>query len=541
MARGSRAVARPLVGLEPARRVLSELIIEQAAALGDRPFVTAAAEVRTFASMQDAAARLAGALAATGVRRGDRVGVIAENRLETLDIFAACSWLGAILVPVNTAARGPQLEHVLANAGTRLLAVEPALLSHLDSIERLPDELERIWLLDADVPSPWRGVPVEPFPRSGDPVDPVRTWPGESLAILYTSGTTGPSKGACCPQAQFYWWGVNTASMLGVTGKDVLYTCLPLFHTNALNTFVQALVHGARYVLGPRFSASQFWPRLAEAEATVTYLLGAMVSILVKHDPGPHDRAHRVRIALAPATPPDLHEAFLDRFGVRVVDGHGMTETNVVIGPRDGEQRPGLMGRVMPGFLARVVDEEDAEVPDGAPGELVMRANEPFAFSTGYWRMPEQTIAAWRNLWFHSGDRVVRDADGYFRFLDRMKDAIRRRGENISAWEVEQVLQGHSDVAAAAVFPVPSELGEDEVMAAVVPRPGASIDPLELIVYCEPRLAYFAIPRYVEVMDIMPLTENGKVRKYVLRERGVTESTWDLETTGYVLRRSRRP
>jgi crotonobetaine/carnitine-CoA ligase len=167
-----------------------------------------------------------------------------------------------------------------------------------------------------------------------------------------------------------------------------------------------------------------------------------------------------------------------------------------------------------------------------------MRANEPFAFATGYWRAPEQTVAAWRNLWFHSGDRVVRDSEGYFWFVDRVKDAIRRRGENISAWEVEQVLQTHPQVAAAAVIPVPSELGDDEVMACVVLHDGAEVEPSALIAHCEPRLPYFAIPRYVDFLPELPLTENGKVRKFVLRDRGVTAATWDREQAGYVLRRS---
>jgi carnitine-CoA ligase len=195
------------------------------------------------------------------------------------------------------------------------------------------------------------------------------------------------------------------------------------------------------------------------------------------------------------------------------------------------------MGRTMPGYQARIVDQNDEELPDGTPGELVMRADEAFAFATGYWRLPEQTVESWRNLWFHTGDRAVRDGDGSFRFLDRLKDAIRRRGENISAWEVEQVLQSHADVAAAAVIPVPSPLGEDDVMAVVVPREGSSLDPVELMEHCQPRLAYFAIPRYIDVVDALPLTENGKVRKFVLRERGVTGTTWDRDASGYVLRR----
>jgi carnitine-CoA ligase len=290
-------------------------------------------------------------------------------------------------------------------------------------------------------------------------------------------------------------------------------------------------------VIGPRFSASRFWARAAEEGADVTYLLGAMVNILCAQPPSDADRAHRVRVALAPATPPRLVEPFRERFGTDLVEGYGSTETNAVIGQRAGSGRIGGMGRVIDGFEAQVVDEHDRPRPAGEAGELVLRHREPYAFATGYWRMPEKTVEAWRNLWFHTGDRVVRDADGSFRFVDRLKDAIRRRGENISSFEVEQVLIEHPAVATVAVFAVPSEMSEDEVMAAVVPEEGMSVDPVELIRHCEPRLAYFAIPRFVDIVGELPLTENGKIRKAVLRERGVTTTTWDRESAGYRLAR----
>jgi carnitine-CoA ligase len=541
MGRGRIADGRfaPMIDVPAEERTLPALLARQAASLGDRPYMQIGETARSFAEMREAIARTAGSFAAAGVRSGDRIAIVSENRHELVDAWFACAWLGAILVPINTATRGPQLEHVLANSGPRALAVEPALAEHLELVGEPPPELERVWLLGgASAHGTLLGVPVETFPGLGDEIPAEPVGPGDTVAILYTSGTTGPSKGVMCPQAQFYWWARCTAAMLGgLDEDDVLYTCLPLFHTNALNTCIQALISGARVVVGPRFSASAFWSRLAEADATVTYVLGAMVSILAKRPPSPHDRAHRVRVALAPATQAELYDVFRERFGVVLRDGFGMTETNAVIGARDGEQRPGTMGRAMPGYEAKIVDENDEDVPDGTPGELVMRTDLPFAFATGYWRMPEKTVESWRNLWFHSGDRAVRDPDGSFRFLDRMKDAIRRRGENISAWEVEQVLTSHPDVAAAAVVPVPSELGEDEVMAWVVPRPGASPAPEELIRHAEPRLAYFAVPRYVEIVDELPLTENGKVRKFVLRERGVTETAWDREAAGYVLRR----
>jgi carnitine-CoA ligase len=346
------------------------------------------------------------------------------------------------------------------------------------------------------------------------------------------------SKGVCCPHAQYFWWAVYTGQLLGVRENDVLMTTLPIFHTNALGTFFQALLNGATLVFEPRFSASGFISALARHNATVTYVLGAMVPILLAQAPSSADRTHSVRIALAPAVPAHFHAQFTERFGFGLLDGYGSTETNCIMGAPLAEQRPGMMGRLLSGFSARVVDSHDNEVADGEAGELMLRADEPFAFATGYFGMPEKTVEAWRNLWFHTGDRVVRESDGFYRFIDRMKDAIRRRGENISSYEVEQVLVSHPQVENAAVFPVRSELAEDEVMAAVVLRPGEKIDYAALLDYCQPRMPYFAVPRYLEFVDALPVTENGKVTKYKLRERGVTAASWDREKAGYkVLRK----
>jgi crotonobetaine/carnitine-CoA ligase len=309
----------------------------------------------------------------------------------------------------------------------------------------------------------------------------------------------------------------------------VLCTTLPLFHTNALNTFYQAVLIGGMVRFERRFSASGFYAALARHGATVTYLLGAMVPILLSRPVAAEEREHATQVALAPGVPAQFHAAFMQRTGIRLLDGWGSTETNFVLGTTVDRQRPGTMGPVFEGFAARVVDEEDNEVADGSPGELVVRADDPFAFATGYFGAPEKTVEAWRNLWFHTGDRVIREADGYFRFIDRLKDAIRRRGENISSFEVEQVLLSHPSVANAAAFPVRSQLAEDEVMAAVILHPGKTLTAPELIDFCKPRLPYFAVPRYLEFMAELPMTENGKVQKYKLRERGVTAAAWDRQ------------
>jgi crotonobetaine/carnitine-CoA ligase len=510
----------------PPERTLPALLQRQARRYGDKPLVAVAGAAWTYRDAMQVAARRGAALRAAGVGRGERVAILCGNRAEFLEAFLGCGWIGAVAVPINAASMGPQIGYVLADSGARLLVVEGEFAPRLEHAELSRSALRSIWVVGEgaaiDVP-----CAIEPWPAAQEAIEPEALRPGDALAILYTSGTTGPAKGVQCPHAQYAWWGANSARILGLTERDVLATTLPLFHINALNTLAQALVAGCRVAYEARFSASRFWSAMAAAEATVVYLLGAMVPMLLAQPPTSAERAHRVRVGLAPGAPEAAMQAFHRRCGVPLIDGYGSTETNFVIAGALDAPRRGVMGWLQPDFDARVVDEEDAEVAAGVAGELVLRADEPFAFASGYFGRPEQTLAAWRNLWFHTGDRVVREADGAFRFVDRIKDAIRRRGENISSWEVEQVLLGHASVAEAAVFPVRSELAEDEVMAALVARPGARIDPAGLCAFCAARLPRFAVPRYIDVVAELPRTENGKVRKVVLRERGVTAATWD--------------
>ena len=529
----------PLTALFPPReRTVPAMLTRQADRHGGKPLVTTGGVSWSFAETRDAASRFASTLREAGIKPGDRVALICSNRIEFLQTFLGCAWLGAVAVPVNTASRGHQLQHILANSGARLMIIEASFRANLDQIDIGALPLETIWTIDAEAPMTVGAITSSPLPAPGAPCAPAELRPGDMLTILYTSGTTGPSKGVCCPHAQYFWWGLNSSELLELHDDDVLCTALPLFHTNALNTFFQALLMGIPVTFEKRFSASDFYAALARSNATVTYVLGAMVPILLSRPKGPEESAHRARRALAPGVPARFHAEFIERSGILLIDGWGSTETNFTIGTTAGGQRPGLMGPVYRGFEARVVDENDDDVPDGQPGELVLRADEPFAFSTGYFATPEKTVEAWRNLWFHTGDRVVREPDGYFRFIDRIKDAIRRRGENISSFEVEQVLLSHPAVAIAAAFPVRSSLAEDEVMAAVVLHPGQALTHLDLITFCEPRLPYFAVPRYLEFVTTLPTTESGKVQKYKLTERGMTDATWDREAAGYRVKRN---
>jgi len=519
--------------LPPARRTVPAMLQRQAERFGERPLLAIGGTRWTHADAAPAVARRAAALRRAGVQRGDRVAVMCANRVEFLEVFLACGWIGAASVPINTASMGPQIQYFLANSGARLLVIEAPFVERLATAELSQTQLATIWIIGgAPAPAAIDGVASESLPVAGAAVDPVDVDPGDTLAILYTSGTTGPAKGVTCPHAQFYWWGANTGRILGLGADDVLCTTLPLFHINALNTFAQAALVGAEVVYAPRFSASGFWSTMRACDATVVYLLGAMVPILLAQAEGDAERTHRVRIGLGPGVPASAGTAFRRRTGVKLLEGYGSTETNFAIATRLDAPPSGRMGWLQPGFEARVADANDAALPDGEAGELLLRADEPFAFATGYFNMPDKTVEAWRNLWFHTGDRVVREADGAFRFIDRMKDAIRRRGENISSYEVEQVLLSHAAVASVAVYPVRSELAEDEVMASVIVGSGDALDVAELVRYCEPRLPYFAIPRYIDLVDELPCTENGKIQKYKLRERGVTPTTWDRLASG---------
>lgn len=518
--------------LPPMERTLPRMLLLKAERFGGRPLVTVGAQTWSFEDACTIAARRGGSLRDAGIQPGDRVAALCGNRIELLELVLGCAWIGAVLVPVNTAAMGPQIGYYVRDSGARLLVTEHRYLERLALAG--PLAIERVWVVGADGDA---DLTKEPFPPLGGAVEAAAVRPGDPFAVLYTSGTTGPSKGVLCPHAQYVWWGWNTAALLEAGADDILCTTLPLFHINALNTLSQALLTGAHMVLEERFSASRFWPSMAERNATVVYLLGAMVPILLAQPVTAADRTHQVRRGLGPGVPADLMTAFAARTGVTLIDGYGSTETNFVIGATVAERKSGMMGRIRPGFAARVVDEHDTPLPPDVPGELVLRADEPFAFASGYLGMPDKTVEAWRNLWFHTGDRVSRDADGWFRFIDRLKDVIRRRGENISSHEVEQVLLSHPDIAAAAVFPVPSDLAEDEAMAALVLHARAAFDPVALMGFCEMRLPHFAIPRYVEVLTDLPSTENGKIQKFVLRARGVTPATWDRDAAGYVVQR----
>jgi crotonobetaine/carnitine-CoA ligase len=479
----------------------------------------------TYAELHRIVRETAAALQALGVRQDETVLTWLPNGPDALRLWFAINYIGAIYVPLNLAYRGQILEHAVRTSGARLIVGHPDLLRRLDGIDAAGLE-QRVAIVG---PAALSRPGSEPSP----PARPIMPW--DTQSVIYTSGTTGPSKGVLSS----YFHAASTANAFAAaTSEDRNMVNLPLFHAGGTGATYRMLVKGGSIALVEAFDTHSFWDTVRATGTTCLTLLGAMVPFLLKLPAGPGDRQHTLKkVVLVPLS--DDAQAFADRFGVDVYTTFNMTETSW---PLVSERNPtvrGTCGRPRLGVEARIVDEHDCEVPPGAVGELMLRTDTPWAMNHGYHNNPEATARAWRNGWFHTGDAFRRDADGNFFFVDRLKDAIRRRGENISSFEVEAELMAHPAVREAAAVAVPSEHGEDEVLAVVAPVAGRSVDPAELLGFLLPRMPHFMVPRYVRLLPELPKTPTQKVQKNLLRADGVTADTWDREAAGIRVRRER--
>jgi crotonobetaine/carnitine-CoA ligase len=532
---------------------LVHLIRRQAAAHGNRPFVRFEdGQAFTFRSLDRWSDALAGSLAALGVRAGDRVLGLIGNRAEAIGMLFAVVKLGAIWVPLNTGLRGAFLQHQLHNAEPRVVVVEDRLAQNLSGVAAGPVPPETMIIVgDPATPAPaclggarrlaFPDLHALPAPGDAALASPS---PGDIAMIMYTSGTTGPAKGVLMPHGHCYLFGLGTAESIRLTPDDRYFICMPLFHANALlMQFLGSLIAGTEVVVSERFRATSWLAEVRESRATVTNGLGVIPEFIFRQPPTDRDRDHRLRVMMAIPIAAEWGAAFEARFGVPFLQGFGMTECNIPAYSRLGEPlEPGCAGHLLDEwFDVRIVDPDtDQALPAGELGEIVVRPRVPGCFMAGYFRMPERTVEAWRNLWFHTGDAGRLDARGRLHYVDRLRDRIRRRGENISSFEVEQVLNAHPAVAESAVvgIKVAGAGGEDEVKACIVPAAGQTVDPVELLDWCVPRMPYFAVPRFIEIVaGELAKTPTGKVQKTRLRDAGVTPATWDRESVGYVVRR----
>lgn len=477
----------------------------------------------------------ASGFAALGLRAGDRVCLIMRTSVAFLRVWFGLAKVGIVEVPISPDAGPYLMRYYLDHAGASAVVCDADSEKLVRECAQGVDALRHVIVHGephADLPAMPVGVArhqlgeVTAHPVGAlTPVDPAGT-----AVILYTSGTTGPPKGALLSHRANINLARHTVDLMGYSDQDCLYSVFPLFHSNARYCSVMAAIEaGAGLVMHRKFSASRFWDVCRDHGITAFNYQGVMMSILYKQPPRPDDADNPVRAAFGAPCPPEIFAPFEQRFGLMLTEIYGSTEVSIVTDMPPERRKISTAGKESANYQVAIVDERDEQLPSGTPGEIVARPKNAGWMFDGYHAMPEETARSWRSLWFHTGDRGYLDEDGYLVFVDRLKDTIRRRGENVSTWEIERVVAEHPSVAEAAAYGIASELSEEEVMVTVVQIPGQPLEPAELIEHAAGSLTAFALPRYVRVASELPMTPSQRVEKYKLRAEGITPDTWDRE------------
>ena len=522
--------------LFPSKSSTVHAVLEQRAhRLPDHPFLMVRDRVLTYADINEGANRLAHGLIARGVRPGDRVAVMMAGSISYVLAWFAIAKAGAVEVPVNTAYKGDMLRYILETADVAAVIADEAFVGELRTAGGGLPGLDRLIVNPADGgpgtlddgPGTLNGTMAA---ERHDPGLPVSG--GDPACVIFTSGTTGASKGVVITHHHEVSFGVFFAEIVSMRSDDVAYNYLPFFHIAAKFLTFGALLVDGRMALEPVFSLSRFWDDVRRCSATVVVAVGGLCHMLRSQPERPDDADNTLRVVYAVPVPAEFQEEFERRFGVTLIEGYGSTESNLVVYSRPGETPRGSCGRPSPHFEVAILDEDGHRLGPGESGEICVRPKLPGTLMKEYFGMPAKTVEVMQGYWFHTGDRGVMDEAGFVYFQDRIKDSIRRRGENISSFEVERLLNAHPDVAESAVVAIPSELGEDEVKAVVVRRPGATLDEEGLLRFAVETMPYFMVPRYIAFRDALPRTPTQKVRKVDLRREGVGEGTWDRERAG---------
>jgi crotonobetaine/carnitine-CoA ligase len=522
----------------------------------EKVFVEISGQKITYQRFQQRALEIGEVFRSLGVDYGDRVCLFLPNCPEFLYCWFGLSAIGAICVPINTAYKRDEAAYILNDAEACALVAHESLLPVAEEAAHLAPSVKHKLLVKNSPHPPLEKGDLGGFPPGGW-LAFTQAMPRTAFfaqfhlvsaqdvsMLVYTSGTTGNPKGVQVTHQMYVAAGQGFAHWTQATSKDRFFTCLPYFHANAqYYSTMGALAAGATLVVVDRFSASRFWRQVREARATVVNFIGMMMPVLAKQPESPDDRDNQVRLFYgSPAFSPEFLQAFQERFGTDIIVGFGMTETCYGTIERIGQERRANSSGLPrqhpdPSFVnqIRIVDDTGNPVSPHTVGEITIKNP---ATMPGYWRNEEQTRQALRDGWLFTGDLGWLDEDGYLYFVDRKKDVIRRRGENISSQEVEDVIKRNPSILDCAIIAVPSELGEDEVKAYIMPRPGATLGPEEVIYWCAERLAYFKVPRYIEMRDELPRTPSLRVRKDVLRQEreDLIEGCFDREKAGIRLR-----
>jgi crotonobetaine/carnitine-CoA ligase len=506
----------------------------------DKILLDFSGELYTYSQVDLLSTRMAHALASLGVEAGATVLTMLDNNIDAVVTWLAINKLCAVSVPINTALKGEFLRHQIADTGTRLVICEADYLQRIGAVaEQLPD-VQHVLYRGQPASLPTLSLALSSLDEyRGDDDTPfsVKPEPGDLACLIYTSGTTGPSKG-CMISYNFM---CNLARLQLRAGpaseNDITITPLPLFHMNALCvSIIASILVGARAAILPRFSVSNFWQEVERSGATIASILGGMGGLLAQAADNEAMLRCRGQIHTARGNPytEETKKIWRDRFGTPLVggNGYGLTEACVITSLAAGEYAaPGSSGKRIPDFDVRIVDDLDREVAANTAGEIVLRPLRPDIMFQGYWKRPEDSLKLMRNMWFHTGDIGKFDDEGFFYFVDRKKDYLRRRGENISSFEMEAAFAVHPALSEVAVHAVPSDKGEDDVKVTAVLREGATLSQEELFRWAADAVPYYALPRYIEFRTSLPKNPQGRVLKYQLRDEGKTATTWDLDDT----------
>lgn len=534
-------------GYKLADMTVGRVIADKAAKNGDKVFLNVLADGRTYTyrDLDQLSNRIANGLLQRGIGSGSHVAVMMENCPEQVLLYLALGKIGGVAVPINTATRGKLLQYFVTQSDSVAVVCEAEFAPFIGDAVCELDAVRNVITLGIAPEVPGIAGRLSGFDEllAGSDASPDLPVRFDQLAMLaYTSGTTGPSKGNMMLQATVVQLGMTTAESHGYHASDVIYICLPLNHANAyMCAMWGALIADASVALSRRFSVSRYWKEIRSSGSTFTNLLGSMSHMLWTQPAHPEDRNNRLRGCVMTPVPKFAKE-WQVRFGPRVLSSYGQTDyvNAAVYNMADPEAKLGSAGKPRAGIDLRIVDDQDEDVPAGCIGELVVRSNNPWSSSQGYYKMPEATLAASRNMWWHTGDLAYLDEDGYLWFADRKKDAMRRRGENISAYEIEDIVVQHPGVQEVAAYAVPSDMSEDEVCISVVPRSGMSLTERDLIEFCATNMAHYMVPRFVHITTALPRTETQKVQKAELRKFAAENRSalWDREAAGIVVKRS---
>ena len=523
-------------------RTLGELFAHRAAEQPGQAFIRFEDSQLTYSEIDTNSNRFGNRLIELGLGKGDKAAVMLENSPEFLATWIGMAKAGVVEVPINTGYKGDLFSYLLNQAECRALVIDAKWLDRVETIADDLSTLQHLIVVGEATRPPNVTLALhsfEDFIAGGDAAPPgVDVGPYDVSVILFTSGTTGPSKGVVLTHSANFRLAENVIDLMGYQQEEVLFTAFPLFHVNAKYTTVLpgAMVDGT-VVMHSRFSASRFWGICRDHGVTAFNYMGALLMMLFKQPARPDDSDNPVRRAYGAPAPIEIYERFEDRFGMQLVEVYGSTELGTATMNTVEDFVVGSCGKAVPYYQVRIHDEDDDPVAPGIEGQIVVRPLEPHVMVEEYYGMPEATLEAFHNLWFHTGDRGRMDEHGNFYFIDRMKDCIRRRGENISSWELEKVINSIDGVAEAAVIGVPSELSEEEVLAVIVRKPGHALKPETVLDIVQERMPHFAVPRYVRLVEELPKTPSQRVEKYKLRAVGLTKNTWDREEHQYEIHR----